>query len=378
MNEPTTENLRDAIASAMETSEAAPDAAPAAASSAPAQPVAAEEPQLTLDMPAGDAPAEGANADLNALAEKADRPRDEKGKFAKAENVTEITPGPKSGPKQQQDRAPASWRPEVREHWGKLPPDVRAEVARREQEVQRTLQETSEARKVAEAYSRAFAPYEAYIRAENATPIQAIDNLMATAVKLRTGTGPELAQLVAGMVKQFGVGRFGQSFIEQLDAALAGQVPQVDQQQMQLQQAVQQQLAPVQQFMSQFQQAQAMQQQQLASQASTQVESFLERAEFGQDVREEMADLMEVAQRRGRELSLQDAYRQACLANPRVRSVLQQRAKANQAQQGNSAAQRARAAAVSVSGAPALAAPAGGQPDSVRSAIEQAIALSAR
>jgi hypothetical protein len=377
MNEPTTENLRDAIASAMETSEAAPSSDAAPAAPAPAESVAAGESQFTLEVQETQAPAEGANADLNALAEKPDRARDEKGKFARAEQAPEITPGPKSGPKQQ-DRAPASWRPEVREHWGKLPPDVRAEVARREHEVQRTLQETSEARKVAEAYSRAFAPYEAYIRAENATPIQAIDNLMATAVKLRTGTGPELAQLVAGMVKQFGVGRFGQGFIEQLDSALAGQVPQVDQQQMQLQQAVQQQLAPVQQFMSQFQQAQAMQQQQLAHQASSEVESFLDKAEFGQDVRDEMADLMEVAQRRGREITLQDAYRQACLANPRVRSVLQQRAKAQQAQTGNSAAQRARAAAVSVSGAPALSAPGGQTPDSVRSAIEQAIALSGR
>jgi len=377
MSQPTTDSLRDAIASAIDTSE--PEtAAPAAAS---IEPVTAAESQLELQTDVNDAPAAAESADLNALAEG--RPRDEQGKFRKAEKPeaaqsTEITPGPKSGPKTQPERAPASWRPEIREHWAKLPPDVRAEVARREHEVQRTLQETAEARKVAEAYSRAFAPYEAYIRAENATPLQAIDNLMSTAVKLRTGTGPELAHLVAGMVKQFGVGRFGQNFIEMLDGALAGQVPQVDHQQMQLQQAVQQQLAPVQQFMSQFQQMQAAQQHQLANQAAGEVESFLGKAEFGHDVRDEMADLMEVAARRGRELTLQDAYRQACMANPRVRSVLQQRAKAQSAQNGNAAVQRARSAAVSVSGAPALAAPNGGAPDSVRSAIEQAIALSAR
>jgi hypothetical protein len=377
MNQPTTDSLRDAIASAIDTSDPQ-DAAPAAA---PSEPVTSTESQLELQTEVNDEPETGANADLNALAES--RPRDDQGKFKKAEKPeaaqqTEMTPGPKSGPKTQQDRAPASWRPEIREHWAKLPQDVRSEVARREQEVQRTLQETAEARKTLESYAKAFAPYEAYIRAENATPIQAIDNLMATAVKLRTGTGPELAQLVAGMVKQFGVGRFGQNFIEQLDAALVGQVPQVDQQQMQLQQALQQQLAPVQQFMSQFQQMQAVQQQQLAQNAAGEVETFLGKAEFGQDVREEMADLMEVAARRGRELSLQDAYRQACMANPRVRSVLQQRAKAQSAQQGNAAVQRARSAAVSVSGAPALAAPNGAAPDSVRSAIEQAIALSAR
>ena len=376
MSEPTTDSLRDAIASAYDSSAQPEPTQNTAPAPVEIESVTSEEPEVELTQDSKP-DAEGANADLNALAEQ--RPRDEQGKFKKNEKQAsaEITPGPKSGPKQQ-ERAPASWRPEVREHWAKLPPDVRSEVARREQEMQRTLQDTAEARRIVEAYARTFAPYEAYIRAENATPLQAIDNLMATAVKLRTGTAPELAQLVAGMVKQYGVGRFGNNFIEALDSALAGQVPQVDQQQMQMQQALQQQLAPVQQFMTQFQQMQAAQQAQLASQASTEVEQFLEKAEFGQDVREEMADLMEVAAKRGRQITLQDAYRQACMANSRVRSVLQQRAKAQGAQQGNAAAQRARAAAVSVSGAPAMGAPNAGTPDSVRAAIEQAIALTSR
>lgn len=370
MDQPTTESLRDSIEAAFDTAQApAPDPAPA-------EPAAE---LLESETPGEDAPTEPPEqaepaADLNALAE--DKPRDDKGKFKKAEAPAEITPGPKSGPKE--GKAPASWRPEVREHWAKLPPDVRAEVARREQEVQRTLQETAEARKYAETFARTIAPYEAYIRAENATPQQAIDNLMATAVKLRTGTGPELAQLVAGMVQQFGVGRFGSGFVEMLDSALAGNAPRVDPQQAQLQQVLQQQLAPVQQFMTQMQQVQAAQQAQLASQATNEVSQFLERAEFGNDVREEMADLMEIAQRRGRELTLKDAYQQACMANPRVRSVLQQRAKAKQAQQGSQVVQRARSAAVSVSGAPSLGAPAQTSPTDVRSAIEAAIAMNAR
>jgi hypothetical protein len=90
-----------------------------------------------------------------------------------------------------------------------------------------------------------------------------------------------------------------------------------------------------------------------------------------------MADIMELAQRRGRELTLQDAYRQACLSNPRVRTVLEGRAKAKGAQQQSGAAQRAKAAAVSVSGAPALGAPKS-EPSDIRSAIEAAIASNAR
>jgi hypothetical protein len=224
---------------------------------------------------------------------------------------------------------------------------------------------------------KTIAPYEGFIRAEGSNPLQAIDNLMSTAARLRTGTAPELAQMVAGLVNQFGTGRFGNQFIQLLDSALAGQVPQVDPQQAALDQALNQRLAPVQQMLTQFQQAQLAQQQMVTQKAQSEVSSFLQRAEFGEDVREEMADLLETAQRRGQELSLVDAYKKACMLNDRVRTVLQGRAKARGAQNQTAVAQKARQAAVSVTGA----APAGAlrqDATDVRSAIEAAIAMSSR
>jgi hypothetical protein len=376
MTEPTT--IRDALEAAVPAEETTDSFAPEPAS----------EPVIEADFAPKPVAAEAPAPEV----QKSEK-RDEKGRFKNKEPKPEVAPeataaptdatqgiqpGPKSEPKATpQERAPASWRPDVREHWGKLPAEVRAEVARREREMQSTLQETAEARRFTEQLQNVIRPYEMFIKAENSNPLQAIDNLMSTAAKLRTGTAPELAQLVAGMVKQFGVGRFGQGFIESLDSALAGEVPRVDPVQNQVQQALQQQLAPVQQFMSQFQQAQAVQQQRMQQEAVGEVQTFLERAEFGEDVREEMADILEVAQRRGRDLSLQDAYKQACLVNPRVRSVLEQRAKARGAQQLTGAAQKARSAAVSVSGAPTIAGPKS-DPTDVRSAIEAAIAANAR
>ena len=380
--EPTT-SLRDQIEAAIETTEPTETAAPAPASAAPDP---APEPAEAA-APA-EAPAEGAlsaGQDLDALSEGKTEPqsqdqhqpeRDESGRFkAKAEEG--IQPGPKSGPRQPGERAPASWRPDVREHWGQLPETVRHEIHRREVEVQRTLQESAEARKNYDAVMRTVAPYEAFIRAEGSNPIQAIDNLMATAAKLRTGTAPELASMVAGIVNQFGVGRFGNGFIQALDSALAGQTPAVDPQQAAMEQVLNQRLAPVQQMLTQFQQAQLAQQQKVAQDAQSEVERFLDRAEFGNDVREDMADLMETASRRGQNLTLEDAYKKACLLNDRVRTVLQGRLQAQDAQQTTQAAQRARSAAVSVSGA----APKGAlqQPTTdVRSAIEAAIVQSSR
>lgn len=374
--DPTT-SLRDAIEAAIDEPEA--PAAPAAEPSAPAP---SSEPSAPVAQ-ASSEPAAAGGQDLDALAEndssdsKVQRERDEQGKFKAKEKAEGIQPGPKPGPKPQGERAPASWRPEVREHWAQLPEQVRAEVHRREVEVQRTLQESAEARKAYDAVMRTIQPYEAFIRAENSNPLQAIDNLMSTAARLRTGTAPELAQMVAGIVKQFGVGRFGNTFIEQLDSALAGQQIQVDPQQAAMQQVLDQRLAPVQQMLNQFQQAQVMQQQRVTQEAQSTVSQFLERAEFGNDVREEMADLLEVAQRRGQPMTLQEAYKKACLTNDRVRSVLMQRAKAKQAQVGTAAAQKARSAAVQVSGSAPMGALKQEATD-VRSAIEAAIAMAAK
>jgi hypothetical protein len=380
MSEPTT-SLRDAIASAFEEPEQAPTPAPEAAP-APVQAPLDLEPQAAAE-PAAEASAEAAPAaDLNEISE-AEQPdneqaqqqaRDEQGKFAKAEGVQ---PGPKPGPKQPGERAPASWKPEIREHWGSLPEPVRAEIARREVEVQRTLQETAEARKTVESIDRVIAPYMSFIKAEGSNPLQAIDNMMSTAAKLRTGTAPELATMMAQLINQFGTGRFGAAFIEQLDGALAGQAPRVDPQQAAIEQVLNQRLAPVQQMLTQFQQAQVYQQQQVAERAHNEVAQFISQAEFGDDVREDMADLLEAAQRKGQSLTLQQAYEKACYLNDSVRKVMQQRQAAQGASVTTQAAQRAKAAAVSVSGGAPLGA-LKQEPTDVRAAIEAAIQLTAR
>jgi len=317
--------------------------------------------------------------------------RDEQGRFApKAEapqepvpqqtEAQEITPGPKPGPRAPEERAPASWSPEVRQHWQTLPPDVRQEVFKREREIQQTLQESAEARRTVESFSRVIAPYEAYIRAENSNPLQAVDNLMATAVRLRTGTAPELADMVAGIVQQFGLGRFGQSFIEQLDGALAsklGNAPQVPGQPAaapQLQQALQQELAPIKQFMSQIEQAKYQREQETVRQATQSVEQFLQQAEYGQDVREEMADILEVAARRGRDMTLEQAYNQAVRLHPTISKIVSQR---EQAPQGVRPLAQRKIAASSVSGSAPMGAPQQSAED-IRSAIEAAIEANSR
>lgn len=379
MSEPTT-SLRDSIEAALEEKEvqiepSAPTGGTSEEGAGESQPTQTDTSTGSQDEPA--AQNLDALAETEADSEQSQQPeRDEQGKFKKA--AEGVQPGPKSGPKQNADRAPASWKPEIREHWAQLPEGVRAEVARRESEVARTLQETAEARRTAESVMKTIAPYEAFIRAEGSNPLQAIDNLMSTAARLRTGTAPELAQMVAGLVNQFGIGRFGNSFIEQLDSALAGQTPQAaNPQTSAIEQVLNQRLAPMQNMLTQFQQAQQARQQQEVYAAQNEVSQFLTKAEFGEDVREDMADLLEVAQRRGQNLSLQQAYDRACMMNESVAKVMQQRRQAQGAMQRGDAAQRAKAAAVSVSGAAPVGALRQASTD-VRSAIEAAIAMNTR
>jgi len=353
--------LRESLEAAYEPED---EVAPAAAL---VEPQASVEPAAKIASTTNDA-----SANLNELADQEATQTPSDNDAAQQET---IQPGPKIGAKQ--ERAPASWRPEVREHWAQLPDTVRSEVLRRESEVQRTLQDTAEARKSLEAVTKTFEPYMAFIRAENSTPLQVIDNLMSTAARLRTNTAQEQANMLADVIKNFGVGRFGKVFIEQLDAALAGQPLAADPQHTALTQVLDQKLAPLQQMYTQFAQAQLAQQQQVTAEAENAVNQFLSKAEFGEDVREDMADQLEIAQRRGVNLSLQDAYRRACLNDPRIVKILRQRAQSKQAQVGTSAAQTARSKAVQVNGA----APVGAlrqEPNTIRSAIEAAISQASR
>lgn len=377
MDEPTT--LRDALESAFDSTPAEPSVqetpAPTAASGDSSPLSSPANPQQQQEEPAPTAPTQDG------------KPRDEQGKFKPKDPELEgIKPGPKSGPKSSQDgaqaapaadKAPVFLKPEAREHWASVPDAVKAEIVRREREVNQTLQESAESRKFADAVLKTVQPYEAFIRAENSNPLQAIDNLMATAARLRTAPAHDIANLVAGIVNQFGTGRFGNQFIDMLDGALAGQTAQANPQDMALQSALQRELGPMKQMMTQWQQSIQAQQSQLQQAAASEVEQFISSVEFGEDLRNDMADIMELAQRKGQEITLQEAYKRAAMMNPEVSKVLIARRKNQQAQKQNGVAQKAKAAASSVSGAPAMGAPQQ-TPDSIRSAIESAIAANSR
>ena len=269
-------------------------------------------------------------------------------------------------------RAPTSWKPGVREHWAKLPPEVQQEVVRREGEVARAMQESARFRETLGQVQGILGPFAANFAASEGGALGAMQQLFRADHTLRHGSLAEKAQLAADIVKNYGVD------IRALDAALAGQeLPNDPNAQLasQLRREMQQQLQPVLGFFNQVQGRQQAAFQQINEKASGEVQSFGEDGahEFFEDVRNDMADIIDFHTARGQVISLQEAYDRAINFNPQLREVVAKRAESERANAAAAAAQRARRTAASISSAPA---PAGGVPgpanDDRRAAIEAA------
>jgi hypothetical protein len=314
-----------------------------------------------------------------------ERARDERGRFApKAEG--EEAPGKAPGGPQERTqplpegqaaaptpapapgdlKAPASWKPEVREKWGSVDPVIKAEVHRREYEMQQVLQQSAGARQFIDAFERVVQPYEMFIRAENSNPLAAVQNLMQTAAELRVGTPQSKAQLVAGIINSFGID------VQMLDSLLSGQVPQAGQQPQQFRDP------RFDQFLAQQQQLLAQRAQQEDAEMRTQLATFGEAHEFYRDVAGVMADIVEIRARQGQPVDLEKIYAEACKMHEGVSTILAQRAAAAKSSSNSAAVLRAKRAAASVKGEPTPDGATVPKNDSIRAAIEAAIETTGR
>lgn len=243
-------------------------------------------------------------------------------------------------------KAPASWKPQAREKWGAVDPEVRAEIHRRENEHQHTMQQAAGARQFVDAFERVVRPYELFIRAENSTPLDAVDNLMRMAATMRTGSPSQKVDVVASIINQWGVD------LRMLDSTMAAHLQ--GQPAPQYAGGGQQAMRDprVDQILAQQAQQQRDAQQYQSAQHAQEISAFGSDAknEFFEDVRVVMADLMQMAAQRGQVLSMADAYAKACQLDENVSKILTQRASARNAGANTQAALRAKRAAASVKG----------------------------
>tara|TARA_R110000868_G_scaffold5782_1_gene33964 strand:+ start:32925 stop:33983 length:1059 start_codon:yes stop_codon:yes gene_type:complete len=204
------------------------------------------------------------------------------------------------------DRAPQAWKAPLKAKWDKLDPDVRQEVLRRERETTQVLNDTAQARQFTQQFGQAIQPFQERLTKLGAHPIQAVRQLLAADQYLSSAPAPDRAKYMAKLIHDYGVD------IAQLDEALA-KAPASNQVASQVDQLVQQRLAPFQSFMQQ-QTEQQRQQQALAAQAAQQtVEQMSQDPKYPyfDRVRVAMADLIDFSSQRGQPLTIEAAYNKA-------------------------------------------------------------------
>lgn len=253
-----------------------------------------------------------------------------------AESAEEEPPGtPPSEEQQDQqliedDGPPRGLSPAAREAWKDTPPEVQKEIAKREQDFSKGIQQYAQNAKRAQQMDQTLAPYN-QLFAMNGGPANTLPGLLQTASQLQMGTPSQKAQTVANLIKQFDID------IGTLDSVLVGQAPPEQAPQQNIQEEIQRALAPM------FQQ----QQQEQASTIQSELATFANDRtnEFYSDVRGDMADIMDVAARQGQQVSLKQAYDKACLMRDDIRQIVDARKSTDEVSQR-------RAAASSISGGP--------------------------
>ena len=357
-------SLREALSSAIEAEEVKDET--------PATPVVT--PESVESAPADIAEASDTSTDAGTPPTEAAAPE-----AAQEVKPTPVEPTAKKAAEEAKqhriDRAPTSWKKEAKGEWAALPVHIRQEVHKREAEINRVLQQSAPDRQLAEQFKQAVTPFMSLVQQRGLDPVTAAKNLFEADHKLSTGHPRDKAQYLAQLIMDYGIN------VEDLDTALAPlmrgkQGQQAGAQDAQggpdiqalIQQQLQQALAPIMQERQQSQQR-----------AAYEVEQTVEsmaldpKYPFFDEVRIDMADLIDLSARKGIPLSLDEAYNRAVRMNPDTYGQLERQSTVSAATQAHQAALKAKAAGSSISGAPAGG---GGQfnggDGSLRGAIEAA------
>lgn len=268
------------------------------------------------------------------------------------------------------DRAPGSWKPAIRELWSQIPKEARDEIRQRELHLEQTLTQTATMRKFATDFANMVSPYQHLIRSQGSTPLQAVNNLMQTAAGLAGGNPQQRAEIVAQIMSNYGVD------VQLLDKILTQTYnPQTAQYNQQQNSAPPPWAQPIFAWMQRAENQQQQYEAQQRAQAEIEIKA-MEAEPFFEDLRDDIADIMEISANRGRIISMKEAYQKAVQLNPEISKLV---AKSKPAvQQQNSVSQaaatlaRARKAAKTISGAPRSEGKGSDKPKSRRDMLSEA------
>ena len=335
---------------------------------------------LETTPPAGDKPAPEPKgetvppaSDKVLEAKDADKPVDKPDAKPEEKPKAEEKPAVPAAPKPSEYLAPKAWKAPAKAKWDAIDPEVKAEISRREADISKSFGEHAQAREFHAQFQAAVRPFEARIRVMGLNPLQAVGELFKADYMLSSAQPQQAAGYMAKLIKDYGIN------VQMLDDALAGTV-QADPVQAQLDMMLRQRLEPINKFLEQ-QQASAHQQTVAAQRDAQQtVESMaadVEKFPHFDAVRNDMADVIEMAARRSEFLTLEQAYHRAVMFNPELSAAEAARvAESRRIQQvtaGDAAARAALNASSSLQSAPSGSATRSvNQESSLREEIEAA------
>lgn len=247
------------------------------------------------------------------------------------------------------DKAPLGWGPKRDEMWNRVPADIRQMITKRETESQHAMSQAGRIRKIAEEYHQVIMPFENIIKSMGTTPSQAIKEVMTTATALIIGTPQQKVAVVAEMVQRYGVdlptldkvltealknggGRLQGGPNQGEEALLARIMPR---------------LKPLYDLQTRLQEADGQRHERLTHEATEAINSVQNEPYF-EDVKQDIADIMEISANRGRVIDIKQAYQKACELHPEISKMVGARRPSTPA----NVVARARRASSTVRGAP--------------------------
>lgn len=291
--------------------------------------------------------------------QKAERLRDEQGRFVKADEKPEkaepdvkAEAKPDAKPEKVDTKAepkadiapPVEWKGNAKIDWNRLPSSVK-------QAISEEYTKFSEVSRKVEAIDKVLTPERrqqlAMAYGNDMSGLDQILNAVAYSNKDPMG--------------------FIQWFAQNNRIDLSGLVSPAQQQQPAVDPQLQQLLSPVLNKITSLEQTIQQRQQYEAQQSQAQVQQELnaflsdhQNYPYAQDVRRQMGVLMDAAAQEGRTLTLKEAYDQAVWANPQTRSQLLAQQAQQSTQQLQAAAQQKRQLSSGIAGAPGTAQPLNG------------------
>jgi len=302
-----------------------------------------------VELPSGDDVAVDTGAAVDAApveSAPADTGRDEQGRFAAKEAAKPVESAPAEpaavdpapadpnapaiDPQAQAEARsaavpPATWSAGAKAIYATLPEVARKEIAKRETDYARGIQQYAEKAKVAESFMREAQPYEAMLRAEGSDALGALKSYLHQAYALRTASPQDRGRMIMDVAQKFGADLtpyFGQQGQQQ---PAEGQDVRQEVANL-VQQLVSPHLQKIQSWESERMTAQQRESQQMEQEISGQIETFQNATnEDGTPKHlyfENVRPLMSAFFANGQAKTLEQAYDMACFANPEVRAAL--------------------------------------------------------